>query len=271
MTSEVKAILFDLNETLIHQTRSEVSHVASTYSASAPLDGRISFEAFAAAWKTVHGRYTERFRQGCQLVWDHKLPEAKTYLSEPQYKETIAAILAELRYPASEQLIKNLTSAFQTSRIQGRIMPAANLDVLQYLASKYRLGIITNFQQPELVPEILSSFGIDKMFDPVIVSATVGYRKPHPEIFHAALEQLDLIDTPERGIYVGDNPLEDARGAALFGLRPILLDRNSRYAFTSHPYLRIQSLSQLPNAIEIYESMAGNERRQQSKALRDCK
>jgi putative hydrolase of the HAD superfamily len=53
-----------------------------------------------------------------------------------------------------------------------------------------------------------------------ISAADVGYLKPHPTIFKAALKQLGVL--PEETVFVGDNPTADIAGAQAVGLRAIL-------------------------------------------------
>lgn len=64
---------------------------------------------------------------------------------------------------------------------------------------------------------------IESLFDTVICSAIVGYRKPHPEIFNALLAELKL--PPERVAFVGDDWIADIQGATAAGLVPFHLAR----------------------------------------------
>lgn len=65
---------------------------------------------------------------------------------------------------------------------------------------------------------------IDSLFDTVVCSAIVGYRKPHPEIFSALLSELDL--PPEKVAFVGDDWIADIEGATAAGLVPFHLARS---------------------------------------------
>lgn len=74
---------------------------------------------------------------------------------------------------------------------------------------------------PEL-PELCNSLGIAEFFDQYIVSASVGYEKPHPEIFRLALE---ITGHPAICYMVGDNPVADVVGAQAAGIPAILVNR----------------------------------------------
>jgi HAD superfamily hydrolase (TIGR01549 family) len=63
--------------------------------------------------------------------------------------------------------------------------------------------------------------------DAVIGSRAHGRVKPHPTIFQAALEQLDV--EPLQAVMVGDSLAEDIEGARALGMRAILIDRDERH------------------------------------------
>ena len=76
------------------------------------------------------------------------------------------------------------------------------------------------------VPELdglIAGLGLDGHVDAVICSAIIGYEKPHPEAFAAALR---LRRNGEPVWMVGDNPEADVRGAEQAGLRAVLVRRN---------------------------------------------
>lgn len=84
-----------------------------------------------------------------------------------------------------------------------------------------RLAVISNWD--ERLPRLLGELGLASRFETVVVSAEVGWEKPRPEIFAAALERLAL---PAAAVlHVGDRGLEDVEGARGAGLHALRLDR----------------------------------------------
>ncbi len=81
--------------------------------------------------------------------------------------------------------------------------------VLEALSSRYRLAIISNFDQ-RLYP-VLDGLGIRPFFESVTLSAEVRASKPAPEIFAHALEQMDC--QPGEALHVGDDRKADWEGA----------------------------------------------------------
>ena len=70
--------------------------------------------------------------------------------------------------------------------------------------------------------EGLAAAGLLEWFELVIDSQLVGFEKPDPRIFHAALERMGLA--PAEALYVGDIYEVDVVGARGAGLDVILLD-----------------------------------------------
>jgi HAD superfamily hydrolase (TIGR01509 family) len=74
------------------------------------------------------------------------------------------------------------------------------------------------------LPEIVRALGCGARFEGVVTSARAGYRKPHPEIFRAAVR---LAGTPpELTLMVGDSLRDDVEGARRVGMPAVLLDRS---------------------------------------------
>jgi putative hydrolase of the HAD superfamily len=82
----------------------------------------------------------------------------------------------------------------------------------------FRLGIITNgptYGQNAVV----DALGIRHYFEVVIVSETVGIKKPDAGVFALTLAQLGV--TADEAIYVGDHPINDMQGARNASIRGV--------------------------------------------------
>ena len=90
------------------------------------------------------------------------------------------------------------------------------------LAQSYRLAVVTNTHQPDLVPHHLANLGLTTVIDVVITSVQVGWRKPHPKIYAAALNALGV--SAGDAIFVGDTYGPDFVGAESAGLTAYLID-----------------------------------------------
>ena len=109
-----------------------------------------------------------------------------------------------------------------TLLLQHTSLPTEHRTLLQTLAARFRLGLISNFDHAPTVHEVLSRHRINVLFAAVVVSDQLGRRKPHPAIFHEALRRLNARST--EALYVGDSIVEDIGGAAGAGIDGIWLN-----------------------------------------------
>jgi HAD superfamily hydrolase (TIGR01509 family) len=63
------------------------------------------------------------------------------------------------------------------------------------------------------------AFGLAPLLDVMVFSEEVGAAKPSPEIYLAALDQLDV--EPEAAMFVGDRLEDDVQGAANLGMTTV--------------------------------------------------
>jgi len=114
-------------------------------------------------------------------------------------------------------------------------------DIVKYLASRYRIGIISNFIVRGGVEELLESNGIAMFFELVITSVNEGWRKPHPKLYQKALQ---LAGTEARKtILIGDDYYNDYLAPRELGWQTILYDRKNKYPQVS---ARIKMLRDIP-------------------------
>jgi HAD superfamily hydrolase (TIGR01549 family) len=103
--------------------------------------------------------------------------------------------------------------------------PEENRAALDALRSRYRMAVLSNFDHGPAVEAALAGFGIHDRFDIVVVSADVGWRKPHPEIFQETLRRIGM--GPGQAIFVGDTPEADVLGPQGVGMDVIWIDRGN--------------------------------------------
>ena len=83
--------------------------------------------------------------------------------------------------------------------------------------------LVTN-GPPIIQREKLRVLGIEDRFDVVVVSGEIGFAKPDPRVFDAALSSLGVA--AEGTWHVGDNPDTDVAGARAAGLVAVWLNRD---------------------------------------------
>jgi putative hydrolase of the HAD superfamily len=73
-----------------------------------------------------------------------------------------------------------------------------------------------------------SHFELQGLISATVSSSEHGLMKPHPSIFAAALQLLDVAATD--AVMVGDSLRQDVEGALAVGMRAILLNRGDTAA-----------------------------------------
>ncbi|HEY8490271.1 MAG TPA: HAD family hydrolase [Dehalococcoidia bacterium] len=106
-----------------------------------------------------------------------------------------------------------------------------------------RLCVVSNHMWE--LPEIIAALGCNGLDLPAVTSARAGCRKPFPDIYHQALDLLDV--EPERTLFVGDHVVNDVEAPRRLGMDAVLIDRRGRRR-TSYPTLR--RLDQLPALLD---------------------
>ncbi len=191
---KLQAVLFDLDDTLIDRR--------------------------AAMRKYVSRFFMERFGSGLDKIDEEELIEKVHQADGGGYRgiekfEELLEVLPWKERPTPEELDEHWQENFgKAASAMDGLFP-----MLEQLKAKgYKLGLITNggtARQNEKVDVL----GIRGYLDSVIVSDTVGLRKPDPQIFYLALNELG--STPEVACYIGDYPINDVIGAEQAGLVPI--------------------------------------------------
>lgn len=132
-----------------------------------------------------------------------------------------AYIGAGLEREAAEQLAPRVREEFLDLR-RWEVFEDAVPCLASLRESGWRHQILSN-HVPEL-PELVEGLGLSSFFDRVLTSAHIGFEKPHPEAFKAA---LDGIPRKATVWMIGDNPVSDIEGATAAGLEAILVRRQA--------------------------------------------
>ena len=95
-------------------------------------------------------------------------------------------------------------------------------DVLRELsAAGLRIGLISNSHR--CLASFQSHFELHGLISATVSSSEHGFMKPHPSIFSAALQLVDV--QPGEAVMVGDSLRHDVEGAIRAGMRGVLLHR----------------------------------------------
>lgn len=100
------------------------------------------------------------------------------------------------------------------------IAPDAH-QVLKQLSRRFIISLISNFTNSAFIHRSLDNLGINRFFDHVIDSVSIGWRKPHQRIFQHFLNLSGV--KAEEAVFIGDDLDADIKGAKNLGIKAVLL------------------------------------------------
>jgi putative hydrolase of the HAD superfamily len=130
-----------------------------------------------------------------------------------------------LKMSVSDEQIEILSVDYIDHLPNHNILLEGAVDLLEYLAPKYRLHIITNGFK-DVQHKKLKNSGIQPFFDTVTTSEDAGVKKPDRLIFEKALKTAGALVS--NSIMIGDNFEADVLGAQKVGMKAILYNYYKR-------------------------------------------
>jgi len=253
--SSIQVIMLDWGDSLVRVpglSTDETGHVAclkaffetdlprsrGSHHDSAPL----TWAVFRRCYLEVAQEQMQRSRRtGREHSFDERLGKALNKAGD-----TRSYSLAELRQMADA--LANRLAAWCTP-IDGAA------DALGKLASRYALGLLSNYPHPEVVASTLTQFGLRRYLDPVLVSGEIGWAKPHARAFEACLTHIGC--RPENVLFVGDDPDTDMRGAHETGFRTCWIVRESGPPPAHDVDFQVRCVTELPAVLKCHARSDG--------------
>ena len=173
--------------------------------------------------------------------WDHRTKDALKNFWADYYRVLLESLEDRIYNEALVSEIQN--------RVQSELRYHLYQETLQVLTDlkhrDYNLAIVSNWNSS--LPAICESLGLSPYFEILVVSDIVGWRKPQPQIFELALDELNI--PAEAALHVGDDYNADVIGALGAGIAPIHLDRKP--GSCKRNCIHIHSLEELLQALDL--------------------
>lgn len=220
-----KAILFDLDNTLLNYSMSELKSMQNTVEKHGLIHKEaFSWDAFWALFSDVNFRYWNE-----RLISNYTIHQVLEY----SFRDT----LEELALDHSEASI--LSALYWKTFCLACDFEDHAMEVLTHLHGRHKLAIISN-GIGEAQRSRLAAGGMNHFFDALIISDEVGYWKPDKKIFDEALKRLGIDRT--EALFIGDSLRDDYHGAINAGIdfcyynrqgQPIDADVRPKYMINS--------------------------------------
>jgi HAD superfamily hydrolase (TIGR01509 family) len=209
------AILFDLFDTLVLLDRNRLPEIHINGKARRTTAGHLheAFQPFAP------GVSLEDFVDG--LFWSWQEAErirghAHREVTAPERFGMMFGRLGLGEGQLPREALDILLATHMRELSKAVVFPEHHRALLRGLKERHRLAVVSNFDYTPTARGVLEREGIADLFDIILVSDEVGWRKPKPLIFEMALERLDV--SAGEALFVGDRIDIDVAGAQGVGM-----------------------------------------------------
>lgn len=218
----IRAVSFDLFDTLVDLEMENLPRV----------------EVHGCELRSTVGELYEEAREETDLGLDafaDALMEVDKALRQPALRDhrelpTLHRfeVLCERIGIAAADLPQRLTHVHMGLVAERAKLPDGYPRVLEEVAERMPLGLAlcSNFSHAPTALALLDDFGLRPHLKSIVISETVGRRKPHAEIFQVVLAELGV--NPGELLHVGDNLVADVQGASALGIRTAWITRRVR-------------------------------------------
>jgi putative hydrolase of the HAD superfamily len=163
----------------------------------------------------------ERFKKSHREAAVRHLEECKKDGRETHNRFWISSALGGHGYevrPDDSRIADGVEAYFTAFYDYSRLIPGTK-EMLARLRATYRLGMLTNFTHGPAARRIIGQLGLTPLFDVILISGEIGFRKPNPLVFQELCGHLGVLET--QIMHVGDDPEADILGALNAGIRPV--------------------------------------------------
>ncbi len=222
---KTRAVFFDLGGTLLVMRRDRIyRRVLLEEGRDTPIERIHSAYVDAEAWWLSF--YSSKVLTPEQTDEAYRILDQKVFSTlYPDESESEALRVSKLvrkRWPELE------------SEVPLALYPDSEPTLISLKGAGYSLGLISN--APADTGRVVEALGLTRYLRTVVISGSVGYSKPNPEIFRIALREAGV--GPGEAVHVGDVYESDVIGARNAGVEGILIDRDGSHADLDCPRLR---------------------------------
>jgi putative hydrolase of the HAD superfamily len=209
----VKAVLFDLDDTLF-------DHTYSTHQALNALR-----EQYSVLQQSSNTDLFARYMELLDLI--HPRALTGEFTLEEGRVERFRLLLIDYGLSSEQSALESFAAAdfYRAAYQEHRREVPGSSQLLETLHEQVKIGIVTNNVTDEQISK-LQHLCLSQYLDVLVTTESTAYIKPDPAIFHVALKKLGC--RAEEVVMVGDAWKADVLGAHAAGIRAIWLNREGR-------------------------------------------
>lgn len=142
---------------------------------------------------------------------------------------------------------KNVIEQFYEIKQESEKIGDNIISFIKNLKVNYKIALATNGVR-EWIYKKLNEYGIESLFDAIVVSSEIKIRKPDPRPLYFTIRKMDI--NPNECIFVSDELNDDLSGAKSLGIRTAWLKLKDEEK-TFIPDIQISNLSEIENSLRM--------------------
>jgi HAD superfamily hydrolase (TIGR01549 family) len=244
------AVLFDLFDTLVLLDRSRLPEVYVNGKTRRTTAGHLhrAFQPFAP------GLSLEDFVDALFWSWEEAeriRGESHREVTAPERFGMMFGRLGLGQGMVPPEALQMLLATHMKELSKAVVFPEHHGDLLRGLKKRHRLAVVSNFDYTPMAWHVLEREGVAGLFETVVVSDEVGWRKPSPVIFELALQRMGTA--PGDALFVGDRADIDVAGAQGVGMAAAWINRDgsSLPEGLQAPEFEIRDLAELERILRV--------------------
>ncbi|MFQ5693021.1 MAG: HAD family hydrolase [Nitrospinota bacterium] len=239
-----KAVIFDLFDTVVLFDYAKMPEIV--------VDGETRRTTMGKTYEILRERHPSLGWDaffGALAEVDAALRPLKEAGREVHSVDRFRRVLEALRLPGSESLSDDFVESLVARHMEALLgcahLPDDHPAILEALGRDYRLALLSNFDYAPAARKMLDDMGLRDYFLKIAISDELGWRKPHPRVFQALVEELGV--EPAESLYVGDTFEIDVVGAKAAGLDAAWVNPSGKVPGDGgvRPDIEVRSLAEL--------------------------
>ena len=158
---------------------------------------------------------------------------------EVELPERLRAILMgrdSSREDEIETLVNRMLTHFEEAYPKTLRPTHGVYEMLQAWHGKVKMGVVSNFFQPDWPGCLLAKYGLADFFDFVLDSARFGIKKPGSQIYFEVLRLASIsANRADTVLFIGDNLINDVFTPMELNMRAIYFDRSAERPSSRKP------------------------------------
>lgn len=215
----IKAITFDLWDTVIHDDSDEPKRKARGLECKRDARRRLAYDAFCAKESMDRG-HVETAYDTMEAAFHHVWHEQHVTWT---VGERVSVLESGLGRRLPSESFSSLVRALEEMEVTITPDPVPGVaEALADLASRYKLGVVSDaiYSPGRCLRQWLEMHDLKRYFSGFTFSDEIGHSKPHRSMFASAAEQLGV--QLEDMLHLGDRDHNDIKGPHTLGMKAVL-------------------------------------------------